>query len=334
MDGAGRNLYDLVGRPVFLSMGPERAHRVATSLLGLPLPWSRIGGVPAELGDPATSPLATTLVGIPLAHPVGLAAGFDKTLAHLDALGSLGFGFVVGGTITRAARLGNPSPRIHRYPARGAIVNAMGLPNPGAEPAAATLARTLRTVPRFVSVADEDVPDAVTTLALLEPHADGFELNASCPNVSWGRDRNVEDHLGLLVRALRARTAKPLLVKLPPFDTGPAADAVLALARLSREAGADGVVVGNTRPVADAHLAVGTGGLSGAPLWPRTADAVAEVREATGEGFAIVACGGIAEGAQVRACLDAGAVATQLYTGLVYRGPGIVGRIVRDLVLP
>ena len=97
-------LYRAAARPLFFALPPEAAHRVANRLLGLPLPWERIGGVTR---DPA---LEVSLAGVELANPIGLAAGFDKTCAHLDSLGRLGFGYVVGGTITRAPRVGNPKP--------------------------------------------------------------------------------------------------------------------------------------------------------------------------------------------------------------------------------
>src|SRR5262249_13109777 len=143
--------YDAIGRRVFFAMDPERSHRVALAMLALPLPWRRIGGA---ADDPS---LVTTLAGVRLRNPLGLAAGFDKGCERLDALGELGFGFVVGGTVTRAPRRGNTGPRIARDPARRAIVNAMGLPNPGADAAARSLARGARTAPRFVSIADEAV---------------------------------------------------------------------------------------------------------------------------------------------------------------------------------
>ena len=205
--------YSAVGRPAFLALPPEAAHRVANALLGLPLAWRHMGGVP---DDPS---LRTSVAGLELRNPIGLAAGFDKTCAHLDSLGRLGFGYVVGGTITRAPRAGNPKPRIVRYPERGSMVNAMGLPNPGAVRAAANLARSPRTAPRFVSVADETVPDAVAAVRALAPHADAIELNASCPNVSWGRDRDNEAHLAELLEAFALTTPLPVLVKLPPFDS-------------------------------------------------------------------------------------------------------------------
>src|SRR5262245_4946047 len=208
--GMGRRggWYDAVGRRAFFAMEPERSHRVALRLLGLPFPWRRLGGA---VDDPS---LVTTLAGVRLRNPIGLGAGFDKGCTRLDALGELGFGFVVGGTVTRAPRRGNPAPRIARDPARRALVNAMGLPNPGAEAVARSLARRARTAPRFVSIADEAVDDATATLEILEPLVDGFEINASSPNAGW---EHAGDHVGALVRALRPRTSKPLLVKVPPF---------------------------------------------------------------------------------------------------------------------
>ena len=128
--------YRSVARPLLFSIPPEAAHRLAQGLLGLPLPWERLGGADR---DPA---LRLSLAGIPLANPVGLAAGFDKTGRHVDALGRLGFGYVVCGTFTRRPRRGNAKPRIVRYPERASMVNAMGLPNPGAEAASRALGRT------------------------------------------------------------------------------------------------------------------------------------------------------------------------------------------------
>jgi dihydroorotate dehydrogenase len=318
--------YSIVGRPLFFGLDPENAHRVAKAMLRLPLPWARIGNAD---DDPR---LAADLGGIPLRNPIGLAAGFDKTCAHLNPLGSLGFGYVVGGTITQAPRTGNAKPRIVRYPAHGAMANAMGLPNPGAETAAANMTRRPRSaVPRMVSIADESVPDAMETLAALEPFADAIELNASCPNVSWGRDRDNEAHLRELVGAIRARTPKPVFVKLPPFSTSVEKEVVLALVRVAQEAGATGLTCSNTRPILDARLSTGTGGLSGRALWPRTASIVAEVQGATGGAMPINACGGISTAADVLSCLDAGAETVQIYSALVYEGPGIVGALTRGM---
>jgi dihydroorotate dehydrogenase len=316
--------YSAVGRPAFLALPPEAAHRLANALLGLPLAWRHMGGVP---DDPS---LGAAFAGIELRNPIGLAAGFDKTCAHLDALGRLGFGYVVGGTITRAPRRGNPKPRIVRYPARASMVNAMGLPNPGAEAAAANLARRPRTAPRVVSVADEAVSDAVATLDAVAPHADAIELNASCPNVSWGRDRDNEAHLAELLDAFAARTPLPVVVKLPPFDGEIEREVVLALAGIAAEHGAAGLTCANTRPHEEPRLAVGRGGLSGRDLSAHTPEMVRAVAEATG--LPVHASGGVSTPEDVRACLEAGAATVQVYTGLIYRGPGLVGELCRGLL--
>jgi dihydroorotate dehydrogenase len=291
-------------------------------MLGLPLPWERLG---RSVRDPS---IEVDLCGVRLRNPIGLAAGFDKTCGHLDALGRLGFGSVVGGTITRAPRSGNPKPRIVRSPGRGAIVNSMGLPNPGAEVAAANLARARRTAPRFASVADEEAGAALETVALLAPHVDGFELNASSPNAPWRHDA---DHMGTLLAAIRGRTELPVLLKLPPFTNDDERAAVLDLARVAIDAGAHGLVCSNTVPVGEPRLAAGRGGLSGAPLRELTPRIVSDVAAATGSAVPIVASGGISTTEDVRDCLDAGAVAVQLYTGLIYRGPGILGALTQGL---
>jgi dihydroorotate dehydrogenase len=318
--------FHAIGRPMFFALPPETSHHLANALLGLPAPWARIAGAHR---DPA---LATELCGLELRNPVGLAAGFDKTCRHLAALGELGFGYVVGGTITRAARAGNDPPRIARSPRHRSMVNAMGLPNPGAEAVAATFrAKAPGPSPRFVSLADEDLADAVSSFELLEPFVDGLELNASCPNVSWGRDRDNEAHLRDLVAAFRERSPKPLFVKLPPFVTQTEREVVLALCRTAKEAGADGLTCSNTRRVGDRRLALGVGGLSGRALWPHTPRIVADVRSAVGDGVAINACGGIFTGGDVATCLDAGATTVQIYSALVYGGPGVMGDITTDL---
>lgn len=318
-------LYRALGRPLFFAIPPEAGHRLAGALLALPLPWRALG---RAADDPR---LHVALAGIALANPVGLAAGFDKRCARLDALGRLGFGYVVGGTITRVPRRGNPKPRVVRDAQTRAIVNAMGLPNPGAEAAAEALRRSERTVPRLVSLADESLEDVLAAFGALEPLADGIELNASCPNVSWGRDREDEAHLGGLLGELRARTGKPIFVKLPPFQTDSERQGVLAMAAVAQEQGAAGLTCGNTRPVDEPRLASGRGGMSGGPLTEATPRIVREVREATGGELALNACGGVFTAENALACIEAGATTVQVYTGLVYEGPGIVGLITRGL---
>lgn len=321
--------YRSIAWPVLRALDPEIAHRAGMAALRLPLPWRTIGGA---IRDPA---LRVTLAGIPLDNPIGLAAGLDKGCDHLGALGSLGFGYVVGGTVTRRPRAGNARPRIVRLDGgfEGSMVNAMGLPNPGADAVAATLARRSCTVPRFASIADESVDETKETYELLAPHVAGIELNASCPNVSWGRDRDDERHLVDLLGAIVRTGGPPVFVKLPPFRTDDERDAVLALARVAVDAGAVGLTCSNTRPVEEPRLSTGRGGLSGRALAEGTPRIVAAVRAAVGDAVAINACGGIASGEDALACLRAGATTVQVYTGFVTQGPRLLRSLTRAVVL-
>jgi dihydroorotate dehydrogenase len=319
--------YQAIGRPLLFALPPETAHRFAGTLLRLPLPWVTIGGA---VDHPA---LEVEVLGIRMRNPVGLAAGFDKSCRFLSGLGRLGFGYVIGGTVTRRPRVGNLRPRIVRRPGERSMVNAMGLPNEGAASAARSLARLRRTAPRMVSLADEAVDDVASNHRLLEPLVDGVELNASCPNVSWGRDRDNEEHLRAVLRALSARRSKPLFVKLPPYRTSREREAVLALATVAREGGADGLTCSNTLPVEEPHLAAGAGGLSGKPLLEGTVRMVREVRQATGGDMPVNACGGVFTARDALACLEAGAATVQVYTGLIYEGPRIVRNITSGLAM-
>jgi len=314
--------YEAFGRRVFFSLDPERAHELALRMLGLPLPWRRIGRA-------ATDPiLHTTIGGAAVENPIGLAAGFDKACAHLGQLGELGFGYVVGGTVTRAPRAGNPRPRIARSPARGALVNAMGLPNPGAAIAAGHLAAGPRTAPRWVSLADEAVDDVVAAHELVAPHADAIELNASSPNAGW---EHRATHVGVVVRELVARSDLPISVKVPPPHVPADRTGVFAIAAAAQAAGATAITCANTVPVRDGRLGTGRGGLSGLPLRDRTPGHVRALRSATGGEMQIHASGGIFSVQDVLGCLEAGAASVQVYTGMVFRGPGIVGELTRGL---
>ncbi len=315
-------LYRAVAKPLFFALPPEGAHSLAQRLLGLPLPWARMG---AAERDPR---LRVTLGGIELDNPVGLAAGFDKACAHLDALGRLGFGYLVGGTVTREPRRGHAKPRIVRDPPTRSMVNAMGLPNPGLETVARKLRRTMRSAPRIVSLADEATGDALAVLVTLEPLVDGFELNASSPNAMWSHEGS---HVAELLREMVPRTHKPIFLKLPRFETDAERENVIAMAVAAKQLGAAGLTCSNTLPVEEPRLARGRGGLSGRPLFARTLEIVREVRRATEGSLPINASGGISTAADVIACIEAGATTVQVYTGLVYEGPRIVGDITRGL---
>ena len=315
--------YRSFARPLLFTLPAETAHHVAASALRLPLPW----GVAA--GDAPDLP--TDLAGITLRSPVGVAAGFDKDATMVRALGRLGFGYVVVGTITREPRAGNPKPRIVRTPADRSITNSMGIPNDGVE----AIARRLEGRHAgpggpvvLASLADEAPDDVAAVHARLSPLVEGFELNVSSPNSPWrhsGRDNqtNLRETLAGLSRT------RPLFVKLPPFDAA-GRDESMALARIALDAGVDGLTVANTRPVDEPRLAKGSGGLSGSPLTGATPGMVADLAAAF-PGVPLNACGGIATSEDARRCLQAGARTVQLYSAFIYDGPGIAARIAAGL---
>lgn len=318
--------YRWLGRPAMFALPPETAHSVAARALALPLPWSWIAGAPASV--------PTHFEGVDMANPVGLAAGFDKSGRMVEGLAALGFGYLVIGTVSRHPREGNPKPRIVRLKADRALLNAMGIPNDGAERVAARLATRRTRTPVFASIADEELEDVAAVHELLSPVVDGFELNVSSPNSPWrhsGRDNAA--HLATVLAAI-ADGERPLSVKVPPFDPqdGVAKAEVLELIRIAVDHGVRGLTCANTRPVAAASLPRGRGGLSGGPLTAATPRMV-EIVAGAAPGVSIHACGGIFTATDAKRCLEAGATTLQAYTSFIYEGPRLVQRISHGLRL-
>ena len=330
-------------RPVLFALPPERAQKAAEWALRQGLLWR-----PAGTGD---ARLATDICGLKLANPVGLAAGFDKDCRMLPSLSRLGFGYLVVGTVVAQPQPGNPRPRMLRVPSQGALVNALGFPSKGLEYAARMLeqAQAVRgRTPVVASVSGMQIEVVVRCHQRLEPLADAVEVNISSPNTAGLRVFQQPEELARLLRALNDGRKKPLFVKLPrppeprtpnpePQGSGArvqdgALDALLELARVCVREGVDGVTLANTRPVKDARLAVGAGGLSGRPLLEETLRLVAAVRAEAGGKLAINACGGIASDEDAWRALQAGATTVQLYTAMVYEGPGVVRSITRGLL--
>lgn len=333
-------MYPLV-RPLLFALPPERAHALAMRALECRL---RLAGLP-----PPPAAAARTVMGLPLANPVGLAAGFDKNAAHVDALATLGFGFIEVGGVTLHPQHGNPPPRLFRLPPAQALINRMGFNSHGAAAVAANLEK--RRYHGIVGVnigknAGVDGDDAIGNYAgcleTLYPHGDFFTINVSSPNTENLRDWQQHDALRRLLAALiQKRDAlaqthgrrAPLAVKIAP-DIGN--DDMRGIAALARELGIDGIVAVNTttaRPPDLAALPHGgeRGGLSGAPLAARATEAIKTLRAELPPHIALIGVGGIASAADAREKLAAGADLIQLYTGLIYRGAGLPRDIIHAL---
>lgn len=324
-----------LARPLLFRLDAEHAHELA--LKALDTAW-RAGLNPLLASRP--KPLPTTVMGLAFPNPVGLAAGLDKNGACIDALAALGFGFVEIGTTTPRPQAGNPKPRMFRLPEHEAVINRLGFNNAGLAVAAGRLAeRDRRGIVGANIGKNKDQTDAVADYAagaaVMAPLADYLVVNVSSPNTPGLRALQGREPLTELLAAVlsaRGSTGTPVLLKVAPDLTEEDEADVAAVAL---ESGIDGLVVSNTtlaRPVdLDPAVAGQTGGLSGVPLFDRSTALVATFRRLTQGRLPIVGVGGVRSGADAYAKIRAGASLVQLYTGLVYGGPGLVGAINRDL---
>ncbi len=291
-----------------------------------------------------------SVFGIDFPSPVGLAAGMDKDGRALPAWPALGFGFTEVGTVTRHPQPGNPRPRLFRLPASEAIVNRMGFNNHGAAALADRLA-ALGPLPTPLGISlgkskvtplAEAVGDYVASLRALYRYGDYFAVNVSSPNTPGLREQQDRGHLDELIAGLRAESRtlaagaapKPLLVKLAPDLTESAIGELLGVCERH---GVAGVIATNTTTgrdgtaATDARYAAEAGGLSGRPLTVRACEVVGFVHRETGGRLPVIGVGGILDPDDGQRMFDAGASLVQLFTGLIYRGPGLVRALHRGL---
>ncbi len=328
-------IYSLL-RPALFRLDAESAHGLA--LTGLKLAGSTRAPVfPASL--------STKVAGIAFPNPVGMAAGFDKDGEVPDALLGLGFGFAEVGSITPLPQSGNPKPRLFRLVEDRAVINRMGFNNHGAEAALARLSAR-RDRPGVLGInigANKDstdrVADYATMARIMAPLATYLAVNISSPNTPGLRALQDESALtGLLDAVIAARDEvcadghrPPVFLKVAP-DLEPADVDAIARIAIDRRLGA--LIVSNTtisRPALASRHAGETGGLSGAPLKDLALERLRDFRKATGGAIPLVGVGGIAKAEDAWARIRAGASLVQVYSAMVYEGPGIAKAICKGL---
>jgi dihydroorotate dehydrogenase len=337
-----QNLYPLF-RPLLFAADPERAHDLVLRALDA----AARSGL-AGLGASAAPAAPVTVMGVRFPNRVGLAAGLDKNAGHLAGLSSLGFGFLEAGTVTPRAQPGNPRPRMFRLPSAQAIVNRLGFNNEGVDQFVANVRRAgYRGILGINIGKNADTPneraadDYIACLRAVHAMASYVTINVSSPNTKGLRDLQAEQALdALLARIVAERDdiaqrhgrRVPLVLKIAPDLAN---DAVAALARLLIRHGIDGVIATNTTLARDnvegLPHANEAGGLSGAPLRDRAMATLRTLVSALDGALPIISVGGIMSGDDARERIAAGAALVQLYTGLVYRGPRLVGECVRAL---
>ena len=335
-------MYDIL-RPLLFKLDAEKAHRLTLYGLGV----AQRSGFARWIATPPAD-LPTTAFGITFPNPVGLAAGLDKNAEHLDALDALGFGFIEVGTVTPLPQPGNDKPRMFRLPHHEAIINRLGFNNGGVDALLRNVQKSSYHGVLGINIGkNKDTPnekavnDYLACLHKVYEYASYVTVNISSPNTAGLRDLQQEATLYKFISVLRAAQErlgsqqgkrKPMLLKIAPDLAEAELDAI---AEVLLRTGIDGVICSNTTiehaSVADDPHGGEAGGLSGKPLFERSTGVLAGMHKRLQGQIPLVGVGGILEGSDAVEKLDAGASLVQVYSGLIYRGPHLVGECVNEI---
>lgn len=330
-------------RPLLFRLDPERAHGVTLGALDA---LHRAGLSSLAAKPPQTLP--TEAFGLQFPNPVGLAAGLDKNGDHIDALFALGFGFVEIGTVTPKPQDGNPKPRMFRLPRHRALINRLGFNNQGVDVLVRNVGRAKRAGILGINIGkNKDTPnesaadDYLFCMERVYPLADYITVNISSPNTAGLRELQEEQALRRLIGTLREAQERlaaqhgrrvPVLVKVAPDLSD---DDIVAAARVLSDLHVDGVIATNTTisriSVQGDRRADEAGGLSGEPLMNKSTTVLRMLRTRLASEIPLVGVGGILSGADAVKKMAAGASLVQVYSGLIYRGPPLIGDCVEAI---
>jgi dihydroorotate dehydrogenase len=334
-------LYALT-RPALFALDPERAHGVTLSSLELAYRSGLLSRLYPKLHQPVEC------MGIAFDNPVGLAAGLDKNGDHIDALAALGFGSIEIGTITPRPQAGNPKPRLFRLPAAHAIINRMGFNNDGVDKLVENVSRAqykgvlgINIGKNFDTPVEKATDDYLICLEKVYAHASYVTVNISSPNTKGLRDLQSGDALSQLLHALKNRQAQlatthrhyvPLVLKVAPdLDE----DAIAFISEQLVRFEIDGLITTNTtlsrEGVDGLPHGQETGGLSGQPVFEKSTQVLEQFAMYLQGQIPLIGVGGILQGSDAKAKIDAGASLVQVYSGLIYRGPDLINDCVRAL---
>jgi dihydroorotate dehydrogenase len=329
-------LYPLL-RSALFKLDPEAAHERTVRTLNAALAVPGMAALIKSMYRPATRGMQTTIAGMTMAHPVGLAAGFDKHADVTHGMACLGFSHIEVGTVTPRPQEGNPKPRMFRLAPEQGLINRMGFNSDGMDVVAQRLANRPTGLPIGINIGknrdtalDAATADYVAAYIRLAPHADYVALNISSPNTPGLRQLHETSALQELLGAIRDANAtlhKPIFLKISPDETPAQLEQVIATAL---DYGINGIIATNTtitRPGLQSTHANEAGGLSGAPLNALSMATLRTVVALTEGLVPIISVGGISTAADVYARLKAGASAVQIYTAMVYSGPAVVAQL-------
>ena len=329
-----------VARQFLFSLPTETSHQLALKAIDVAYSLRLTRCLLPELAAPVE------LMGLTFRNPVGLAAGLDKNGDHIDALGSLGFGFIEIGTVTPRPQPGNPKPRLFRLPQKQAIINRMGFNNKGVDHLVEQVKRSrydgvlgINIGKNFDTPVEHALSDYLICLEKVYQHADYVVINISSPNTQGLRSLQYGESLDELLSGLKTAQKRlsdqhgkyvPLLVKIAPDLT---AEEVVQIAEQFKKHEIDGVIATNTTLARKGveHLPHGDeqGGLSGAPVFEKSTAVLKQLCDELAGAMPVMGVGGIVSGEQARAKQDAGAALVQIYSGFIYQGPGLIAACVK-----
>lgn len=339
-------MYQLI-KPILFLFPAEKAHKITTRLLHLFLSIPFGKSIIKGLFQFEDQRLERNVFGLHFKNPVGLAAGFDKNAELIDDFTHLGFGFIEIGTLTPKGQPGNPTPRLFRLPKDQGLINRMGFNNEGVDAAVERLRKRTSSIivggnigKNKVTPNEDALEDYLVCFEKLFDHVDYFVVNVSSPNTPGLRELQEKEPLKQLLQSLQQRNRekpvqKPILLKIAPDLIEPQLDDIIAI---TNELSLDGLIISNTTIDRDqlttnsnAINEIGAGGLSGKPLFEKSTEVLKYIRRHLPT-VQIIAVGGIHTPQDAVEKIKAGANLVQIYTGLVYQGPGLIKRINKAII--
>ena len=324
------SLYRFISNYILFKFDPEMIHNLMQMILS-----SKLGPFFASFfASDIKNESNTSLMGIPLSSKISLAAGFDKNCSMLNSLDKLGFGYIVGGTITLNPRPGNQKPRIKRYIQQKSMINSLGFPNDGLTKIIDNLKKYKLKTPLILSISGDSVKEITQLYESLRDYCVGFEINISSPNTEKLKFFHNNKNLSLLLSELNKIKTHPFMLKIPRFhdlESSEEKDKLIEFIETSVKYNVDGVVLSNTLPSEESDLKIGKGGLSGKLLYKDTLNTLKIVNDLFKDKIDLVASGGISNSQDVNSLLSNGAKSAQIWTALIYEGPYLVKKINKEL---
>ncbi len=314
-------IYEKTIRALFFKFDPEKGHEIVKKFARFP--------IPTFCRD--TTELNVRIKNYKFRNPVGLAAGFDKDAKMISLLSSLGFGYLVIGSVLKQESMGNPKPRIVRYENEQSMVNSMGLPSVGIDKFVKNYLDSIIRTDIFISIAGNTLKEFIDVYKIVKKLTPFIELNLSCPNTENGRLFQDADNFETLAEYVSKLKDGIIFVKVSPVINRKDAENLITIVELCKKFNIDGITAVNALPVKEKSISVGYGGLSGKKIFNFMLNTINLIKEYSNDKLILNACGGIFNSEDAFKALILGASTVQVYTSLIYKGPCITCEIKKGI---